>query len=150
MRCRSASAVLAVAIALITASCQFPWSAKASTTTVKELAVAMAGSGDDVVRWEDELLAANGGRTSIDAKIAKELQARPGVLAEIWNETDEVRGLACDAWTNGVDMIDSSAAPVLSGVEAQNLLNEMHADTAAGRAAVDSVTFACELADIEL
>ena len=150
MRYRWASAVLVLATALLTASCQLPWSAKPSTTTIKELAGALAGSGDDVARWEDELLAANGGRASIDAKIAKELQARPAVLTEIWDETDEVRGLACDAWTNGVAMIDSSAATTLPGLEAQNLLNDMRADTAAGRAAVDSVTFACELAGIEL
>jgi hypothetical protein len=66
-----------------------------------DLARALAGSGDDVGRCEEELLAANAGRTTVDDKIAEQLQSRTATVDAIWDAAKEGSDLACEAWTNG-------------------------------------------------
>ena len=147
MRYRWASALLVVAVALLTTGC--PWSGSAkttATTTIKELAGALAGSSEDAARMETKLLAANRGNTQINSNVARELEARPGVIAKIWDATDDARDLACEAWTSGASTVDLTT---VGGLEAQSLLNQMRTDTDQGKAVVESVTFACELAGID-
>jgi len=86
MRSCRALVLAVVAVALIfTASCRNPAPTRTAGTSIDDLARALAGSGDDVGRWEEELLAANAGRTTVDDKIAEQLQSRTATVDAIWD-----------------------------------------------------------------
>ena len=146
---RWAPLALGVAVCLAAVGCT-PATSKAATTTAKELARSLAGSGDDVARLEKRVLAANGGRTTIKIEIADALRTRPGVVDKIWKTTDPVRDLACRAWKANAQLITTAAPGSLAAQEAQDLLNRMRTETIEGRVVVEAVNFSCDLAGLVL
>lgn len=142
---RSHRLVVAVAVlCVLTSGCRSPGPGRAAGTGLDELAHALAGPGDNAARWEAELRAANGGASTVDDAVARQLQARTAVVDAIWSATNDVSSLACDAWTNGGDRIVLDGLPSLAtAAQAQDLLDRMHEDTERGSVAVESVTLAC-------
>ena len=124
-----------------------PWSGSAkttATTTIKELAGTLAGSGEDAVRMEAK-------PCGEPREHHDQFQCRQGFggstrgVSEDLDATDDARDLACQAWTSGASNVDLIT---VGGPEAQALLNQMRTDTDQGKAVVESVTFACELAGV--
>jgi len=134
-------------LSLGTASCGLLESAG---TTTDGVARSWASSVDDVPRREAKLRGANGGSATMDKAIGEQLKARPGVLDDLWKETSEVRGLACQAYSQNADQITSPSANPLTALHAQSLLNRMRADTAQERVAAETLRIACEIAGLEL
>lgn len=143
--------VLAVvaAVLVLTGSCRSPGTASSAGDSVDDLARALAGSGDDAARWEQELRAANGGRTTVDDTIAHQLRTRTATVDAIWSASQHASDLACTAWTHGADeIVTQELITLTTRFEAQRLLDRMYDDTARGLVLADSVTFACELAGL--
>lgn len=72
------------------------------------------------------------------------------MVEKIWQTTELVRGLACQAWEVNAQLITTAAPNSLAAQEAQMLLNRMRTETTQGRVAVETVNFSCELAGLDL